>query len=313
MFLQVLLIFRGCVLAGKAVGVVAVGQQQQLHAHALGQQHIDTALRRLDTCGIAVVDDHYILREAMDGADLLVGQCRAAGRHHVFHALLVHSHHVGVAFDEVTEILLDNGFLGKEQPVELALLGIDDAFGRILILHLHALGAAVQHSAAEAYHLARDGVDGEDDAVAEAVVGLAGLIADTEARLQQEVAVVASLQAGLPLRIVLVGTESELELPDEVVAETALAEIGQTDGATVQRLVHLLLEPVVGPLVDGKEALALALLRLFLVGLLAFLDLDVVLLCQVLQRLGIGQLLVLHDEMHGCAALAAGEALADIL
>ena len=69
-------------------------------------------------------------------------------------------------------------------------------------------------------------MNGEDDTVAEAVVGLACLIANTESRLQQEVSIVTSLQACLPLGIVLVGAEAELELLDEVVAETALAEIG---------------------------------------------------------------------------------------
>lgn len=64
---------------------------------------------------------------------------------------------------------------------------------------------------------------------------------------------------------------------DDVVAEATLAEIGKTYGTTVHRVIHLLLEPLVGPLVDHKQALALALLGLLLVGLLPLLDFNMVL------------------------------------
>ena len=154
---------------------------------------------------------------------------------------------------------------------------------------------------------------GEDDAVAEAVVGLACLVADAKARLQQVFLLVALGEAGLPLRVVLVGTKSELEFLNYVVAEAALTEVGQTHGSPIDGVIHLLLEPCVGPFVDDEQALALALLGTLLVGLLALLDFDMVFLGQIAQGIGVGELLVLHDEMHGRASLAAREALADVL
>jgi len=70
---------------------------------------------------------------------------------------------------------------------------------------------------------------------------------------------------------------------------------------------------VSGVVIDDEEALTLAIALLLLFALLALDDLDVVLLRQVLERIRIGELLVLHDEVQRCTAFATGEALADIL
>ena len=66
---------------------------------------------------------------------------------------------------------------------------------------------------------------------------------------------------------------------------------------------------VARPLVDHEHRLALTLLTLLIVAELAFLYLDVVFLRQPAQRLRIGYLLVLHQEVHGIATLATREAL----
>ena len=65
--------------------------------------------------------------------------------------------------------------------------------------------------------------------------------------------------------------------------------------------------------IDDEEALTLAIALLLLFALLALDDLDVVLLRQVLERIRIGELLVLHDEVQWRTAFTTGEALADIL
>ena len=72
-------------------------------------------------------------------------------------------------------------------------------------------------------------------------------------------------------------------------------------------------EVVVGKLVDDEEALAFGLCLLLFVGEFALLYFDVVLLGQVAQRFGVGQLFVLHDEVHRVASLSAGKTLAQTL
>ena len=73
------------------------------------------------------------------------------------------------------------------------------------------------------------------------------------------------------------------------------------------------LEIVAGKLVDDEEALTFALCLLLLVGQLLLLHLDAILLGQIFQRFGIGELFVLHDEVYGIASLAAGKAFAQSL
>jgi len=65
--------------------------------------------------------------------------------------------------------------------------------------------------------------------------------------------------------------------------------------------------------IDDEETLTLAIALLLFFALLALDDLDIILLCQVLERIRIGELLVLHDEVQRRTAFATGEALADIL
>ena len=77
--------------------------------------------------------------------------------------------------------------------------------------------------------------------------------------------------------------------------------------------MELLLEKSHGKLVDHELAFALALSGSLLVGEFTLLDVDVVFLGEVAQGLGIGKLLVLHDEIDRAAPLAAREALANAL
>ena len=64
---------------------------------------------------------------------------------------------------------------------------------------------------------------------------------------------------------------------------------------------------------DGYHRLPLEAVRRVLGALLLLVDLYPVFAGKVLQRLGVGHLLVLHDECHGAAGLAAPEALEDAL
>ena len=76
-FLDVLAELVGSVFPCEGVGVVAVGQQHDLHVHAFLQQHVGTAQCRLDACGVAVVEQHDVLREAVEQVYLVFGECGA--------------------------------------------------------------------------------------------------------------------------------------------------------------------------------------------------------------------------------------------
>ena len=73
------------------------------------------------------------------------------------------------------------------------------------------------------------------------------------------------------------------------------------------------MEPVLRPLVDDEHRLALVLLLTLLVSQFLLDNLDIVLLRQPPQCLGIGNLLVLHQETGRRTALAADETVTDIL
>ena len=74
-------------------------------------------------------------------------------------------------------------------------------------------------------------------------------------------------------------------------------------------IVEQVLEVFLCPFVDDEHRFALRLFLLLLVGQFSLMDLDMIFLGKPAQGLGIGELLVLHDEGHGIAALAAAEAV----
>ena len=241
---------------------------------------------------------------------LVYGKCRSRVGHHILDAALVHGDNVGVAFDHIDTVLLGDGLLGLIDAVELVVLMVDLAVGRVDILLLHSLRGRVELSPAEAHHLSAHAYPGEDDATGVAVdeVAAVGLVAD--ACLQQELLLVAFLHGGTGQCARVGQVEAQLKLLDDVVAETARAEILQADGHAVGMVAQRVLKIAEGPLVDDEHRLALRLLAPLLIGQLTLLYLDMVFVGQPAQRLGIGHLLVLHDEADGRAALAAPEAVA---
>ena len=109
------------------------------------------------------------------------------------------------------------------------------------------------------------------------------------------------------------GGVAEAEALDGLRADATLAEVGKTHCTPFLGLGKLCLEVLRCVVIDDEKALTLAIALLLLFALLALDDLDVVLLRQVLERIRIGELLVLHDEVQRCTAFATGEALTDIL
>ena len=102
---------------------------------------------------------------------------------------------------------------------------------------------------------------------------------------------------------------AESELADRRVRESALAEIGDSDAAALRRVVQRADEVVGRVARNDHHALAVVVATLLFGRLLALGHFDAVFLRDVLQRLGVGHVLVLHHERDGVAALAAAETL----
>ena len=189
---------------------------------------------------------------------------------------------------------------------------VDLRVGRVDIFLLHALRGGIELSSAESHHFSAHAYPGKDDTTGKTVYQLVVVFpAVADARLGEELLLIAFLLGFARQGIAVGEVEAEAELTDDVVADASFAEILHADGHTVDMVVEDVLEVVGSPLVDDEHRLALALRLAFFVGELALLNFDVVFLRQPAQCLGIGHLLVLHDEANGVASLSAGEALTD--
>ena len=134
-----------------------------------------------------------------------------------------------------------------------------------------------------------------------------------QACFYQKFLLIAGLDGCLCHGIALGQRKAQLEFLDDVVAYATAAEVLFADGHTVGVVLQHIVEIVHGPLVDYKHRLAFALLLSLLVGELLLHHLDVVFLGQPVQSLGVGDLLVLHEETDGCAAFPAHKAVTDVL
>ena len=154
---------------------------------------------------------------------------------------------------------------------------------------------------------------GEDDTSPKAVAQLVVVCFVAQSGLDEKLFPVSFLKRFLCHGVVAVGAVAQLELLDDVVPEPSVAEVCHADAAPVHVVAQDVLEVVAGKLVDDEKTFPFALHQFFFVGQFPFLNLDAVFLCKVLQRLGIGHLLVLHDEVHRIAPFAAGKAFAQSL
>ena len=111
-------------------------------------------------------------------------------------------------------------------------------------------------------------------------------------------------------RITLRECKTQPELLYDVIANATTTEILLTNGNTIDIVFEDFVKVLTGPLVDHEHRLAVTLFALLVVRQFTFLYLDIVFLGQPAQRFGIGNLLVLHQEVDGIAALATGKALA---
>ena len=106
----------------------------------------------------------------------------------------------------------------------------------------------------------------------------------------------------------LVEAVAEAEAADDFVGEAAGVEVGEADGAPHFVVVEEVGEVLLRKLGEVEEGVALVLPFALLLGLLLFADFDVVFFGQVEEGFGVGEVLVLFEEGHDVAGLAAAEA-----
>ena len=107
------------------------------------------------------------------------------------------------------------------------------------------------------------------------------------------------------------GRIAETELADGLVGEFSLVEIRKSDCPPLFVVPQHILEILLGKLGHHQQALMFETAGNLFRCLLLLYDFDMILLGQILERLGIGQVLVLHHERDGIAGLAACETLED--
>ena len=102
-----------------------------------------------------------------------------------------------------------------------------------------------------------------------------------------------------------------MEFTNDILAQSALAQVAHRYGSAFGGVPQLLVKPFVSKLIDNEHRLAVVLLLLFFGSEFSLLYLNMVFLCQLANGLYIGALLDLHDEAHGVSCLAATKTLED--
>ena len=94
----------------------------------------------------------------------------------------------------------------------------------------------------------------------------------TESGLYQELLFEPFAQCLLCQCIAPLGAETQLELINNIVTKTPLAEISQSDAASVYMVFQDILKVVAGEVVDNEHTFAVALHLFLFIGQLPFLD-----------------------------------------
>ena len=266
----------------------------------------------MDTSLITIIQQNNVGGESAQQLDLMLRERRTRVGHHVLQSALVHRYHIGIALNHIHAVFFGNRFLTLIKTIELTLLVIDFRVGRIDVFLLHTFGTRIKQSATKGHHLSTHIEPREDDTPRIAVVH-AFFAFDAESCLQQELLLIASLLSGHSQGVTLAERETEIKLLYDIIAHTTTAKILATDGHTIGIVMKDIPEVVHGPLVDDKHRLAVTLLTLLLLSQFFFMYLDIIFLSQPAQCLWIGNLLVLHQEVDGCATLTTREALTYLL
>src|SRR5690606_25612421 len=168
----------------------------------------------------------------------------------------------------------------------------------------------------ESEHPTAHGMDREHYPALETIecFGLApGLFLDNgQARLLQEFQLIALIQGLLGKGSPLIQAIPQAELADGGIAETTFLEIAQPNGLSGGALPKGLGKISLGKLTDQVHALPLVGQLPILKILLGLLHLYIVFPCQVFYGLGVGEMLVFHQEGDHVPPFSTAEVLPDL-
>ena len=222
----------------------------------------------------------------------------------------MHGNDIGISFYQKAAVLTDNGLLGKVDTVEFAALVVYFRFRGVYVLHLHVFGSRIEHTASESHYLARKRMYRENDASPEPVSQRAIIFAIAESGLYQIVGFISFLNGSFGQGIMAVCAVTELELLDDIIAESSSPQIGHTDTLPVNVVVKNVLKILGRILVYHEQTFAQAVCLFFFISQFAFFDFNVILSSQPFQCFIIGKLLVFHDKMNHVSSFSATETLA---
>lgn len=305
--------------------LVALGEAQLAGVHAVRRDRdvglggellvvLEGAQSRLLAGRVAVEgEDHagraVVHQQSAQDLDVVAAEGRAAGRDRGRHAGEVTGHDVRVALDDDRAGRLGDVLLREVDAVEDLGLPVDRRVGRVEVLR--AVVRLVELARAEADDVSADVADGPHQPAAEAVDGAAAaLLGETG---EQELLVAEALAAQEAGEVVpALGAVADGEVRGGGLVEAALGE-ELTAGVGLRTGGQLLHVPVGGDLVRLDQADALAALVGGVVAALLVPQGDAGLGGQTLDRLGEREVVDLHHERDGVAALLAAEAVEETL
>ena len=251
---------------------------------------------------VAVVGDDHLIDVPGNEPGLFRGQGRTQGGHGVVKARLVHTHHVHIALAENDVAQL--GFLGQVHTEEVPAFIEHRSLGAVHIFRL----TVAQDAAGKADDVAPHIEHREHQTAAERVVHASFFALAHQARLEQQPLGVALGFHGVHETVPGIRRVAQAELfhrgGGQFPAQGVVLSGGAGGGA------ELVIEKPGRVLIHGQKLFPAAGL-----GVVAFLlrHLHPHPTGEELHRLREGQVLDLHDEIDDAAALAAAEAVIDLL
>lgn len=315
---------RGARLDEFGDGRVALGEPEFAGVHAVGGDGdvrlggellvvLEGAQGSLLVGGVAVEGEDdagraVVHQEAAEDLDVVAAEGGAAGRDGGGDAGEVAGHDVGVALDDDGPADLGDVLLGQVDAVEHLGLLVDRRLGRVEVLG--AVVVVAELARAEADDIAADVPDGPHEAAAEAVDGAAATVLGEagedqflvgEALAAQEAGEVVPAGRGVADAEVGGGGLVEAALGEELPADLGFGRVELVDVELGGDLVRL-------DQADALPALVAGVVAAFLVP-----QGDARLRGEALDRLREGEVVDLHHEGEGVAALLAAEAVEESL
>ncbi len=301
----------GALGADQGVRIFAVRQEQEACAAPVLQVRqccLQCAPGGLAAGGVAVEAEQHAGNDAKQALEVFLAGGGAQGGDGVAQTLLGQGDDVHVALDHHDLVEIAVGLARFVEAVELLALVEYRGLRRVEIFGL----VVAQHPAAKGDHPAAAVADGEHHAVAKAVVALAVLgVLDQQACIDQRL-LLQGIAAEMLHQVVPAGRrEAQAEVAGDDAGQSAALEVfhrGLARRVTLQRLTVIVGgggEQRIERRIDRLTGLMLA--PAVLAG-----DFHAGALCQLLDRLGEVQLVVVHDEAEGVAAGAAAKAVVEL-